>query len=462
MTRGRLPVVDGRPSTTVPRPSRIGARLASATSIVESFLSRSTVEGEKTVARVRLAACALVLTQRVVMLGAIPSLWAGDPFEWMSTLGLLSGMAFSLSALSALRRKAPAWLPLASVVMDAVIVTTIMVPQVLWPTPGWTGVLARPAWGFLMLAAIASGFRLTLPAVALGVGAAGASLVGQVLLDGALNGPAVAPRLDTVILAGIVWVGATGLAYGVTTRTRALVEDGALEALKAERARQRLVVYISQEIADAALETDLLRPGGERREVAVLFSDLRGFTTYGERLEPERLIDELNAYLDAMVEVIRDEGGVVDKYIGDAIMVVFGIPKSRADDATRAVRCARRMQESLAAHNLDRQRRGLIALRHGIGVHYGAVVAGNVGTDDRLQYTVVGDVVNTASRLEGTTKDLRETVLISLDTIQATGLSAEALGLKPAGEVPLRGRDATLNIFSLLDDPEPWRDPPPR
>ncbi len=408
----------------------------------------------------RLAACGLVLSQRVLMLGAIPALAAGDPNEWMSVLGLLSGVAFSLGALSALRRRAPAWLPLASVLMDAVLVTTIMIPQVLWPTPTWTGVLERPAWGFLILASIASGFRLTVPAVALGAGAAGASLLGLVLLDGALNGAAVLPRVDTAILAGIVWVGAAGLAYGVTARTRALVEDGALAALKAERARQRLGVYVSQEIADAALDSELLRPGGERREVAVLFSDLRGFTNYGERLEPERLIEELNSYLDAMVEVIRDEGGVVDKYIGDAIMVVFGIPHSRPDDAARAVRCARRMQEGLAVHNLERTARGLDALRHGIGLHYGAVVAGNVGTDDRLQYTVVGDVVNTASRLEGATKELGEPVLISLDTIRATGQSPEALGLKAAGEVPLRGRDATLTIYALQDDPAPWPKPP--
>ena len=418
------------------------------------------VEGEKAVARVRLAACGLVLTQRVLMLGAIPSLVAGDPFERMSVLGLLSGITFSLGTLAALRRRAPAWLPFASVLMDAVIVTAIMLPQVLWPTPGWTGVLARPAWGFLILASIASGFRLTVPAVVLGAGAAGASLLGLVLLDGTLNGAAVQPRLDTAILAGIVWVGATGLAYGVTARTRALVEDGALAALKAERARQRLGVYVSQEIADAALDSELLRPGGERREVAVLFSDLRGFTNYGERLEPERLIEELNSYLDAMVEVIRDEGGVVDKYIGDAIMVVFGIPQSREDDATRAVRCARRMQESLAVHNVDRASRGLSPLRHGIGVHYGAVVAGNVGTDDRLQYTVLGDVVNTASRLEGATKELREPVLISLDTIRATGQSPADLGLKPAGEVPLRGREATLTIYALRDAPGPWAEAP--
>ena len=98
----------------------------------------------------------------------------------------------------------------------------------------------------------------------------------------------------------------------------------------------------------------MLELGGARREVVVLFSDLRGFTAYSDTLAPERLVTEVNAYLDRMVEVIREEGGVVDKYIGDAIMVVFGLPESKVDDCLRAARCAARMQEALAEHNADR------------------------------------------------------------------------------------------------------------
>jgi adenylate cyclase len=114
--------------------------------------------------------------------------------------------------------------------------------------------------------------------------------------------------------------------------------------------------------------------------------------TSREGLDPQRLVGELNAYLEAMVSVIDQEGGIVDKYIGDAIMVVFGIPGTHPDDADRAVRTATRMREALVQHNQERVEAGLDPLREGIGVHFGHAVAGNIGTAERLQYTAVGDV----------------------------------------------------------------------
>jgi adenylate cyclase len=148
------------------------------------------------------------------------------------------------------------------------------------------------------------------------------------------------------------------VAMAIVRRTRSLLSMGVNAVLDSERARQRLGMYVSETIADQAMASAELKPGGQRQEVAILFSDLRDFTRYSEGLSPEQLVQELNAYLEAMLNEISAEGGVVDKYIGDAIMVVFGLPRARPDDAARAIRTAIRMQDALTRHNQDRATQG--------------------------------------------------------------------------------------------------------
>ncbi len=431
--------------------------MSPATHTIDRFLLDSALAGERGVARIRLILCVLVYLQFFAVTDHVARSLALEPKAVLQNIGLLAGIAFSLGSLWAARHeRTRAWMVDVSAVFDAGLVTFILAPSVVWTYEGWRGVTAQPDWAFLIIATFTAGFRLSNRAVFAGAISTGLALLGILWADVAFNGADITSRADDFGTMFILWLGAGLLAIGITRRTRYLVDEGAKAAVQAERARQRLGVYVSQEIADAALEADELRPGGERRPVAVLFSDLRGFTDWGEKLDPERLIDELNAYLDAMVAVVREEGGVVDKYIGDAIMVVFGIPRTRGDEAQRALRCARRMQEALAAHNTRRVERGLRPLRHGIGVHFGDVVAGNVGTDDRLQYTVVGDVVNTASRLEGATKELHEAVLISQDLVDAVGEPAGALGLRRAGALTIRGRETPVQVLGLVDDPSAW------
>jgi adenylate cyclase len=221
--------------------------------------------------------------------------------------------------------------------------------------------------------------------------------------------------------------------------------------LDAERARPRLGVYVSEEVAEEVLRAGELSLGGRRQDIAVLFSDLRGFTTYAEHLPPERIVAELNGYLDAMVQVVRAEGGVVDKYIGDSIMVVFGVPHSRPGDARRAIRAAARMHQALHEHNAERACRRLPALQHGIGIHYGAAVAGHIGTKDRSQYTVIGDTVNLASRLQSATKDEQVNTLISSDAARAAQAEGEGAlpVLRSCGELRVRGRDSSLEVLTF-------------
>lgn len=168
-----------------------------------------------------------------------------------------------------------------------------------------------------------------------------------------------------------------------------------------EFVRQTLGRYVSPDLAERVLrDPDSVRLGGELREVTILMSDLRGFSELSERLGPEVMIDLLNRYLAAMTRVIHAHGGMINEFIGDAILVLFGAPFQHADDAERAVRCAWDMQCAMAALNVENRRLGLPELSMGIGVHVGPVVAGNIGGRDRVKYGVVGSPVNLAARIQ--------------------------------------------------------------
>src|SRR5690606_25125577 len=181
--------------------------------------------------------------------------------------------------------------------------------------------------------------------------------------------------------------------------------NNARELVEREReaglVRQAFGRYLSDKIAQAILEDPgALALGGERREVSVLMSDLSGFSAISERLEPERVVELLNLYLARMTEVIDDYDGTIDEFIGDAILVIFGAPIARADHAERAVACAVAMQRAMVEVNVALAERGLPALAMGIGVNTGEVVVGNIGSERRAKYGVVGSPVNLTSRIQ--------------------------------------------------------------
>jgi adenylate cyclase len=148
-----------------------------------------------------------------------------------------------------------------------------------------------------------------------------------------------------------------------------------------------------------------------------------------------------------MVEVVFQHGGMLDKYIGDAIMAVFGAPVSRRDDAKNAVRAAVRMRQALAHLNERLAKRGLAPLQTGIGLHTGEVVAGNIGSERRMEYTVIGDAVNLASRLESNTKELGVGILIS-DVTYA--LTKDVIETRPLREITVKGRAQPVMTYEVL------------
>ena len=181
--------------------------------------------------------------------------------------------------------------------------------------------------------------------------------------------------------------------------------------------------YLSDEVvADLLASPEGPRIGGEQRRVTLLMSDLRGFTPLTEGLEPQQVLRLLNSYLGAMADVVLAHQGTVDEFVGDAILAIFGAPVARPDDARRAVACAVAMQEALAALNLGNEAEGLPRLEMGIAVHTGDVIVGNIGSERRTKYGVVGSAVNHAGRIESFT--VGGQVLISDATLREAGEAA--------------------------------------
>jgi class 3 adenylate cyclase len=219
--------------------------------------------------------------------------------------------------------------------------------------------------------------------------------------------------------------------------------------------------YVSNEVVTSLLASpEKLQLGGEKRQVTILMSDLRGFTSVAERLAPEQVVTIINRYLGTMVDVILQYQGTINEFIGDAILVLFGAPICLEDHAQRAVACAMAMQLAMASVNAQNHAEGLPEVEMGIGIHTGEVVVGNIGSHKRTKYGVVGSPVNLTSRIESYT--IGGQVLISETTRQSVGpilriaqhIEVEAKGLdRPITLYDVRGLGGIYDLF-LQDDEE--------
>lgn len=224
---------------------------------------------------------------------------------------------------------------------------------------------------------------------------------------------------------------------GFNRMTKGLVER--------ERLRDAFGRYVAPELAEQVMKNGVSM-GGTLVRATVLFIDIRGFTTLSEQMDPARVVNLLNRYFASVGPPIQEEEGFINKFGGDSLLAVFGAPVPQEEHELRAVRAALGVRKALAEFNVREEAEGRSALRIGTGIHSGEMIAGSVGSPDRMEYTVIGDVVNVAARLQALTKDLGVDVLISRDVYAKV---KDEVSVRALPAVPIRGKAEPLDVFAL-------------
>lgn len=207
--------------------------------------------------------------------------------------------------------------------------------------------------------------------------------------------------------------------------------------------------YVSNQVVNEILkDPDKVILGGKRMQVTILFSDIRDFTTISEKLDSEKVVEMLNEYFTVMSGIILKYGGTIDKYIGDALMAVFGSPLSRTDDTVRAVKAAIEMQKSAEKLREKWKEEEKELFYIGIGLNFGEAVIGNIGSSEKMEFTAIGDAVNVASRIESLTKEYKAQVLISSSVYEQV---KDIIDVIEIGEISVKGKTKTFKIYKLLN-----------
>jgi adenylate cyclase len=313
--------------------------------------------------------------------------------------------------------------------VHASVIDSILSSRFLEPAPAWVNGLV------LVLASLLAGTAVEGLGVWRGLSAV-------LVLLGALVGGGVASfqrgtwlhLVDPAV--GIALAAFSGVAY------QYLVEDR--EKRKVKRLFSR---YVSKDVCEQLMaDPSRARLGGARRTMTVLFSDIRGFTTFSEQGQPEEIVAQLNEYFTRMVHVVFEHRGTLDKFVGDAVMALFGAPLDDADHAEHAVQAGLAMLDELATLNERWASEGRPTLDIGIGINTGEMVAGNIGSESIMSYTVIGDAVNLASRLESLNKQYRTHLIVSDATRAVLGGRYDSRAL---GDVVVKGKTQPVAIFEV-------------
>jgi PAS domain S-box-containing protein len=228
---------------------------------------------------------------------------------------------------------------------------------------------------------------------------------------------------------------------------------------QAERARTNLSRYFSPKLVEILAKKDQPLGPVRRQDLAILFADIAGFTSLAETLPPEQILELLREIHGWMEKAIFAHDGSIEGYIGDAVLAIFGVPEATERDGIRALACAYDLQAAALKWNEERARKDLPAIRIGIGLHFGSAVLGDVGTERYVEFTVIGDTVNTASRLQQATRALNCDLVVSQDLVRAIRAGAKArererllAPLAHHGELTIRGRSRPVEIWTLQGD----------
>jgi PAS domain S-box-containing protein len=239
-------------------------------------------------------------------------------------------------------------------------------------------------------------------------------------------------------------------------------------ARRADRARTNLARYFSPSLVEILATKDQPLGPVRRQVMAVLFADIAGFTSLAETLPPEQVVELLREIHQWMERVIFAHGGSIAAYVGDAVLAIFGVPEPGERDAVRALSCAYELWTAAHGWNRERLLRNLPEIRIGIGLHHGPAVLGDIGTERRVEFTVIGDTVNAASRLQQASRTLDCDVVVSRDLVravtdQARGSEQRALlqRLQHHGDLTIRGRSQALEVWTYRGSPDALRSRPP-
>ncbi|TME13882.1 MAG: response regulator [Chloroflexi bacterium] len=241
----------------------------------------------------------------------------------------------------------------------------------------------------------------------------------------------------------------------LNARVHSMIElNGLRERVDAERRETLLSAFEryfpERESLEMISRGQELEESARESDVTILYADIRGFTAFSERLEPNQVVPLLNTYFTEMVTILFDHGGTLISFIGDAMLATFGLPRPNTDDADRAFQTALAMRARLDERNLAGTFAAVGGLRIGVAIHSGQVIAGTIGAPQRMEYTIIGDAVNTAVRIEGLNKRFGTWLVLSEAASQRISSQRP---LRGGDEVQLRGREQPLRVFMLADDP---------